>query len=252
MEPDAWIAALETEGGRIAATDPEALAVAVPTTPGWTVADVIGHLGGVHRWAASYLAAGPEFGRHRPPPAPSGPEVLAWYRSGLDELLAEIARHDPAEPTRSFAGTAIVAFWLRRQAHETAIHRWDVDHALHGDDAVPIDTALAIDGIDEWLTFFVSRFLTVKGSGIPSDLVGTSLHLHCTDDDRAEGAGEWVLRLAGDRVEVEHTHAKGDAAVRGPASDLVLAVWHRLPLDRVDVVGDAALAARILDEVRIG
>jgi hypothetical protein len=68
---------------------------------------------------------------------------------------------------------------------------------------------------------------------------GETIHLHATDDG-IEG-GEWLLTLASDGVEVEHGHGKGDAAVRAPASDLVLFVWNRIDLDQLEVFGDAAL-----------
>jgi hypothetical protein len=45
---------------------------------------------------------------------------------------------------------------------------------------------------------------------------------------------------------VTREHAKGDAALRGPAADLLLALWHRLPLDDLDVVGDRAVAERFV------
>ncbi len=37
---------------------------------------------------------------------------------------------------------------------------------------------------------------------------------------------------------VEPGHAKGDAAVRGPAADLLLWLWGRRPLDGFEVFGD--------------
>ena len=96
---------------------------------------------------------------------------------------------------------------------------------------------------------FVPRFLA--RSGVPDDLVGATLHLHCTDDGRAEGTGEWLLRLTAEGAEVTRAHAKGEAALRGPASDLLLAVWHRFGLDAVDVVGDADRAAAVLEAVHV-
>jgi hypothetical protein len=85
---------------------------------------------------------------------------------------------------------------------------------------------------------------------IPADLVGATVHLHGTDEDQTEPA-EWLLRLTAAGCEVERAHAKGDAALRGPASDLLLAVWHRIPLARLDVVGDVARAEAILALVHV-
>ncbi len=44
-----------------------------------------------------------------------------------------------------------------------------------------------------------------------------------------------------DGVAVTHEHGKGDAAVRGPASALLLWVWGR-PTAEVEVYGDQAVA----------
>ena len=79
-----------------------------------------------------------------------------------------------------FAGPTTAAFWFRRQAHETAVHRWDAQRAATPSSVDPIDATLAADGVDEWLEVFVPRFLA--RTGVPDDLVGATLHLHCTDE----------------------------------------------------------------------
>ena len=68
------------------------------------------------------------------------------------------------------------------------------------------------------------------------------MHLHCTDVD-----GEWlVVGEEGRAPVVTREHAKGGCALRGSAADLLLALWRRVDLDQVDVVGDADLAARFV------
>ena len=234
----------------LCALPPTALGAEVRACPGWDVARLLGHLGRVHRWAASFLSQGPDGGdADAGPRPPEGEAIRGWYREALDDLVAELDRHDPDEPSASFAGPAPVAFWFRRQAHELAVHRWDAQDAITPGAADPIGAALAADGTDEWLEVFVPRFLA--RTGVPDELVGATLHLHCTDDGLVEGTGEWLLRLTAEGAEVTRAHAKGDAALRGPASDLLLAVWHRVGLDAVDVVGDHARAAAVLDAVHV-
>jgi hypothetical protein len=97
-----------------------------------------------------------------------------------------------------------------------------------------VEPALASDGIDEFLHWFHS-----SGADRPS--VGGSVHLHCTDVD-----GEWTVREHDGARVVTREHAKGDCALRGAASDLLLVLWRRLPLSAVDVVGDADVAARFV------
>jgi uncharacterized protein (TIGR03083 family) len=244
VDPAVHRAAIDREGAALAAVPASGLEAPVRSCPGWDVAKLIRHTGRVHRWATEHIAGADDPGAG--PRPPEGDALLPWYAESLALLTAELDRHDPSEPASTFAGPGDVAFWLRRQAHEIAVHRWDAEDAITPGGATPIDAEPAADGIDEWLGLFVPRFLVDKGDGVPADLVGATLHVHCTDT-----AGEWLLRLTADGVEVERAHAKGDAALRGPASDLLLAVWHRKPLSAVDVVGDADRAGAILDLVHV-
>ena len=52
------------------------------------------------------------------------------------------------------------------------------------------------------------------------------------------------MRFVGDSAVITREHAKGDVAVRGGASDLLLFLWHRIPADRLEVFGDPALLDR--------
>ena len=121
--------------------------------------------------------------------------------------------------------------WVRRRmAQETAVHRWDAAHAVGQPD--DIDALVAADGIDEFLTYFTDA------EGVDGDLGGT-VHLHCTDT-----AGEWFISsLTSDGIAFTREHTKGDVAVRGKASDLLLWLWRR-DAGPVDIVGDAELGAR--------
>lgn len=247
MDPAEHRAAIVEQGAALAAVPVEGLDASVRACPGWTVERLIGHTGRIHVWATSYIAQGPDGGAaDAGPRPPAGEAILGYYREALDGLVAELDRHDPSEPSRSFAGPADVGFWFRRQAHEIAVHRWDAEDAVTPGGATPIPAPLAADGIDEWFELWTQRSLMDKGDGVPADLVGATLHVHCTDVD-----GEWILTLTADGPVFERAHAKGDAALRGRADDLLLALWHRVPLGAVDVVGDADRAQRVLDLVHI-
>lgn len=245
-------AALVDQGERVVAVaGGDRLDSPVPSCPGWTVRDLIGHLGRVHQWAAGYLAAGPDSegriggGEH----PPEGDGVAAWYRSSLDALLAEIDRHQPDDPARTFDGVKTAGWWLRRQAQETAVHRWDAEDGAEAGGAAPIPAQLAVDGVDEWLDFFVPRFLARREEPMPPHLLGATVHMHATDD--GIDGGEWLLTVTESGVVVERAHAKGDVAVRGPASDLLLVAWHRKPVTSVDTFGDVDRAEAVLDLIHV-
>ena len=127
--------------------------------------------------------------------------------------------------------------WVRRRmAQETAVHRWDAAHAVGQPD--DLDALVASDGIDEFLTYFANADGANSDVGAAASLGGT-VHLHCTDTQ-----GEWfVSKLDADGIDFTREHTKGDVAIRGRASDLLLWLWRR-DARPVDIVGDAALAAR--------
>jgi hypothetical protein len=74
------------------------------------------------------------------------------------------------------------------------------------------------------------------------------LHLHVTDEGVADG--EWMIRPGRGGVTVEPGHGKGDVAVRGPASDMLLVLMQRFPASdpSVEVLGDVALLDALLAE----
>lgn len=245
--PNGWLAALARDGDAVAATPAERLTLQVPSCPGWTVRDLLVHLGGVHRWAATFLSEGPESTSRFAPiedDAPAGAAVTEWYRDRRDDLLAELRRRDADQPARAFTGPVTAGFWMRRQAHETAVHRWDAENSWNA--ALPVESRLAGDGIAEWAQVFAGRFLA-RGPGLPDELVGRTVHLHGTDRDDAE----WTMTLARESIAVERGHTKGDVALRGATSDLYLALWRRMPLAALDIVGDDAVVAALLDAVQI-
>lgn len=105
------------------------------------------------------------------------------------------------------------------------MHR--VDAELAGGAASPIEGDLAADGIDEWL-----QLLSYRPGKPPPTGTGETIHLHCTDRP-----GEWLLRRTPEDLQIEPTHAKGDVAVRAPASDLLLVLLHRASPEAVEVLG---------------
>ena len=120
-------------------------------------------------------------------------------------------------------------------ASETAVHRWDAEAALRPiAEVTPIDGDLATDAIDEYLAVSL-RFSSSRPDRVYPD---HSLHLH-----RGDGPGEWMLVAdSNGELRVTHEHDKGDAAVRGPASELLLWVWGR-PTHDLQIFGDEAVAA---------
>lgn len=232
LAPDRYLAALRADGDALAYAAAGVLDRPVPCCPGWTGADLVGHVGEVHRRRGAVVRAG---GTERPQPVaidlPPRQALLGWYLAGLHDLVAVLTAVDPQQPTWSFATDQRAAFWQRRMAHETAIHRWDAQAAAGAPQPIaPAD--FAADGVDEVLTVFAAGQVTDE----PYDGPPGTIHVHATDAD-----GEWVVELAPPALTIRAGHERADAALRGPASDLDLVLWKRLPPDTVERFGDPAL-----------
>jgi uncharacterized protein (TIGR03083 family) len=212
------------------------LARPVPTCPEWTLRQLFTHLGRTHRWATAIVAtraAEPipmrEVPDGRLPDDPA--EHPAWLRRGAAGL-AEAVHGAGGEQVWTHLGQGTAGYWARRMAHETAVHRADAQLAVG--QRPEIGPAVAVDGIDEWLGF---QRMDASRPRLPD---GKVLHLHATDEGVT---GEWLITGAAGAISVEPGHGKGDAAVRGPASALLLVLTRRLPAGdpAVQVLGDHAL-----------
>ncbi|MGF1645413.1 MAG: maleylpyruvate isomerase family mycothiol-dependent enzyme [Kineosporiaceae bacterium] len=201
------------------------LAAPVAACPGWTVRDLAWHLGGGDRWARTAAVEGRGDGD-----APTGPDerdaLVAWYRQGADALVEALASRDASDPAWTLAPPRTVGFWVRRRAHETAVHLWDLQAAAG--EAQPLGTRLAADAVDEVVTTMWPRQVRKGRAGPPPEPVLLVA---------ADTGQRWLL---GDPT---------GAAITAPASALALLLWGRLgladPAVRVD--GERAVAETALD-----
>jgi uncharacterized protein (TIGR03083 family) len=209
------------------------------------VTDLLGHMVNGDEWARTIVERGKQGDTDRVVPGTrgdglDGDALVAAFRSGAQALLETLRSVDPATSVWTFSSTnRTAAFWQRRRTHETTVHRYDAETAAGT--PTPIDVALAVDGIDEFLTVFLPRLTDNFG-----DVGDGTVHLHCTDVD-----GEWLVARHDGEVVVTAEHAKGDVAARGGASDLLLFLWGRVPADALEVFGDAALLDRFRQAIRV-
>ncbi|HUF96950.1 MAG TPA: maleylpyruvate isomerase family mycothiol-dependent enzyme [Ilumatobacter sp.] len=207
----------------------------VAACPGWDLEQLTRHMAHIHRWATHCVEHGerPAEGTIAEPAAGlDGPALATWLLDGAATLAHALRTTDPQQPTwHPFPVPLVTSVWARRQAHETSVHRWDAQHAVG--DADGIDPAFAGDGIDEFFTIALPRTVIREQIAPPAG----SVHVHCTDVD-----GEWLAWFDDDGYHVIPEHRKGDAALRGPAEQVLLALYHR-DGDRSDLspVGDSAV-----------
>jgi uncharacterized protein (TIGR03083 family) len=215
----------------------------VPTCPGWSLKQLFRHVGRGDRWAAQIVrdqldepldVRSVEGGK--PPPDPA--DAISWLHGGAQRLLDAVEFSGVETPVWTFLGERPANWWIRRRLHETSVHRADAAIAL--DSEFTLEPAVAADGITE----FLERIAIQAGSGgAPLPLADDhTLHLHATDPGLGE-AGEWTIAVSGTGITWSHEHGKGSAALRGAATELLLAMARRTALadTGIELFGDAAV-----------
>jgi uncharacterized protein (TIGR03083 family) len=242
---------LEQEGEKFIAVttqaDPE---TPLPTCPGWTMSDLIDHVGGLHRWAEAHVRLlssrrirGKEIQLDTPEERGGYPD---WLRAGLTRLIDTALAADPAAEVWAWGADKHARFWPRRMLFESVIHRVDAEMALDVDPLVAAE--IALDGIDEFLdnlphaAYFAPKVTELRGSG---ERVGF---------DAVDADVTWTIQLEDAGFHWNHERVDGrDVTVRATASDLVLFVYGRWSTTRpaISIKGDDALVARWVESSAI-
>jgi uncharacterized protein (TIGR03083 family) len=235
------------------------LTAPVPSCPGWSLGQLVRHLGGGHRWVETIVrtrATQPlpdEQLRDVADNADEDPAVLdAWLAAGAAQLADTLRAAGPdAKVWTPLPGEGPV-FWARRFAHETVIHRADAALAVGADFAV--DQEVALDALDEWMELgSLPQIFDVHPDRRELLGPGRTLHFHATDTG-PEAAAEWLVDLTGDIIAWRRAHEKAAVAVRGPLTDLLLVVYRRRPArsEGIEILGEAQLLDFWLKRVGFG
>ena len=224
----------------VAQSDPSAR---VPWCGEWRVRDLVEHLARVHHWAAAQARSVAEV------PLESDPhDLVQRYVSCATELRQTLQELDPTQPCLALVPDGTVAFWHRRQLHETLVHLWDLRAAAvlaqRGDDAWTMTDGLTPLGSD-WL----------PGPGIWADTVAEVVEVMQPRQVRLGRSPELPVRLrlvatdeAGTWTLSHAPEVDAEVTVTGPARALALLLWRRIGGDEpgLEISGDRADLDRLL------
>ena len=215
----------------------------VPSCPGWDTRELLRHLGMIHLWAAGHITELHEGSWHThdqltefwPDLAVFWPEdehLIDWYLKTNANLVVALDSAPPGvdswisprwEPRQSTVET-----WARRQAHETAVHRFDAQNAAGI--ASQFDPTFASDGIDEILVGMAPRRRSFRLASQRTML------FNATDTNDC-----WHVSIGPDGISTTRTAGTADVVISGDASDLYMAVWNRGNDSNISITGDREL-----------
>lgn len=206
--------------------DRAGLTAPVPTTPGWSVRDLVVHQGVAHRRTAALFGGRSAPDRAYEEEGRAAGDPLDWARDGAIEAATRLSLASDATPAPVFlpGGGTPRRFWARRLCHETTLHAVDAAAAHLGRYPVSADVdwisdEVALDGIDELLTGFVPRPVSrLRPEEEQSILV------------RVGAAGpRWLLDLGPHVPRVSRGGGRegADVLLTGSPRALYLALWNR-------------------------
>jgi uncharacterized protein (TIGR03083 family) len=223
----------------------------VTTCPGWDMRELLRHLIEIHLWAAAHVAQ-----PHDKPWIDDREELVAfwpelavfwpdddalvdWYLASNANLVhaLESAPLD-VEAFTFLPAPSPLAMWARRQAHETAVHRFDGENAA----GIPteFDPTFAADGIDELVAGFAPR---KQEFPVDRDKI---MHIHAADT-----GDHWLMTLRPDGITTTRGDGPADVSLSGTAADLYLVLWNRKGNSSIDVTGDHELLEKWHGNTRV-
>ncbi len=218
----------------------------VPSCPDWTLRDLMVHTGIVHRHKTEILRGD---WREEAPPEPPGPgerDLVEWFGLGVVEMIQAMRSVDLDEPRWTWSRHERAAsWWVRRMAHETAIH--SADAMLTVGERPVLDPALAVDGVDEILDEMMVGgpdwgTLDPEPGVVELRAAGRAWRLQ-----RATFSGTSPLTgTTYDRLDaLVWAESPPDARVETDPSTLDLWLWGRADLDGSYVFGDPDLVDHV-------
>ena len=207
----------------------------VPTCPEWDVNALINHLAIVlSRMRIRIETNADPDPDAMPSTPPNGMTAPEWLSLSYRELRTTFLNHEPEDQAWNWTGeNQIVGWYIRRLAHELAIHLIDLDAASPSStppEELGIDAALAADGLDELLTVFLP-------TRSPRSTHPMEHHVLALTPTESPGQ-PWYVELNGLEISAGHDERPADATIKGSSVALYLFGWNR-PAEGLTTTGDS-------------
>ncbi|GGP41132.1 maleylpyruvate isomerase family mycothiol-dependent enzyme [Saccharothrix coeruleofusca] len=243
VEYDTLVEVIASEAERLArATEGQRPERQVPACPGLNLGETARHVGSTYRMVRAWLRDGarPRVWQREPRP---GQDLADYVREGVAPLVERLAAQRADDPCDTWwPEERNHGFWARRLAHESTVHRMDVQSAA-GLTLDPVADAVAEDGIDEVLSLWLGHRLDVLGvRGTKRSAVAI----------RA-GGRVWTVRT-GPEPATARLSAPGEPADGEVAGSPVLVyrwLWGRIPDREVETSGDHDAIAQLWALLRL-
>jgi uncharacterized protein (TIGR03083 family) len=223
----------------------------VPTAPGWTVKDLVEHVGQTQHWVSEII----ERRITDPTRLPTEMAVLpddpgewpAWLSESGRRVASACSDDALDAPVFNPAGDERpgTRFWMSSALNEAVVHGFDAARAA--DRTADVDAGVAAALIGNHLTMLTSPTWEMLRSESAHAIRGTGQTLQWMATDTA---GAWFVERRADGATWRPGTGPADVTVTGPAGALLLTLTRRLPLTgsgATVVEGDTGLAQHWLD-----
>jgi uncharacterized protein (TIGR03083 family) len=224
---------------------------AVPTTPGWTVTDLVEHLGQTQHWIAEIIERRVTDPTQLPTgmaESPTDPSEWRGWLVGSAQRVADACSDDALDaPVWNAAGDGRTGtrFWMTSVLNESVVH--GADAAIAADRPVDVEPGIAAALVSNHLAMLTSPTWEVQRPESAHAIRGTGQILLWRATDTEGDAGAWSIERQPDGATWRPGAQSADVTVTGPAGSLLLALTRRLPLTDLGIDGDADLAQHWID-----
>ncbi|GAB3974766.1 maleylpyruvate isomerase family mycothiol-dependent enzyme [Actinoallomurus acanthiterrae] len=225
----------------------------VPTTPEWTVAELVKHVGQTQNWVAEIVERRITDPTRLPTELAEFPADPGRWQAWLTESAQRVANACSDEalvaPMFNASGDQRSGgrFWMSSMLNEAVVHGFDAATAANRPTEVDPDVAAALIG--NHFAMLTSPTWQMQRPESAHAIRGTGQTLQWLATD---GANAWLVERRPDGAGWQPGVRQADVTVSGPAQSLLLTLTRRLsltdgPAHKISIDGDTDLARHWLD-----